>query len=152
MARFRGIAFHTAFKKMPFHKVIFLNMKKGNPMASNVYKYRCKIVRIIDGDTVVADVDLGFEVELKAQKIRLYGINTPESRTRDKEEKKRGLEAKWRLTELLDTGEFYLESHDKGKFGRILGVLYQTDDFSIRSINQILVDEGHAVEYFGGKR
>jgi len=52
----------------------------------------------------------------------------------------------------LDTGEFYLESHDKGKFGRILGVLYQTDDFSIRSINQILVDEGHAVEYFGGKR
>ena len=119
---------------------------------SNVYKYKCKIVRIIDGDTVVANVDLGFEVELKAQKIRLYGINTPESRTRDKEEKKRGLEAKWRLTELLGTGEFYLESHDKGKYGRILGVLYQTDDFSIRSINQILVDEGHAVEYFGGKR
>ena len=152
MARFQDIAFHTAFKKMPFHKVIFLNMKKGNPMASNVYKYKCKIVRIIDGDTVVANVDLGFSVTLKAQKIRLYGINTPESRTRDKEEKKRGMAAKWRLTELLGTGEFYLESRDKGKFGRILGILFQCDDFDKPSINQILVKESHAVEYFGGKR
>jgi micrococcal nuclease len=119
---------------------------------SNLYKYKCRIVRIIDGDTVVADVDLGFEVELKGQKIRLYGINTPESRTRNKEEKVRGLAAKARLVELLDTGEFYLESHDKGKYGRILGVLYQTDDFSLCSINQVLVNENHAVEYFGGKR
>jgi endonuclease YncB( thermonuclease family) len=54
--------------------------------------------------------------------------------------------------ELLDTGEFYLESHDKGKYGRLLGVLYQTDDFSLCSINQVLVNENHAVEYFGGKR
>ena len=119
---------------------------------SNVYKYKCKIVRIIDGDTVVANVDLGFSVTLKAQKIRLYWINTPESRTRDKEEKKRGMAAKWRLTELLGTGEFYLESRDKGKFGRILGILFQCDDFDKPSINQILVKESHEVEYFGGKR
>ena len=118
----------------------------------SVYRYGCRLVRVIDGDTVVADVDLGFDVWLTGQKLRLYGINTPESRTRDKAEKKRGLAAKARLVELLDTGEFYLESHDKGKYGRLLGVLYQTDDFSLCSINQVLVNENHAVEYFGGKR
>ena len=124
----------------------------------SVYRYGCRLVRVIDGDTVVADVDLGFDVWLTGQKLRLYGINTPESRTRDKAEKKRGLAAKARLVELLGgTGtavlglEFYLVSHDKGKYGRILAELYMEGEFDI-SINRILVNEGHAVEYFGGKR
>jgi len=123
-----------------------------------MYRYRCRLVRVIDGDTVVADVDLGFDVWLTGQKLRLYGINTPESRTRDKEEKKRGLAAKARLVELLGgVGsavlglEFYLVSHDKGKYGRILAELFSDTEFGV-SMNRTLVDEGHAVEYFGGKR
>ena len=123
-----------------------------------MYRYRCRLVRVIDGDTVVADVDLGFDVWLTGQKLRLYGINTPESRTRDKEEKKRGLAAKARLVELLGGEgsavlglEFYLVSHDKGKYGRILAELFSGTEFGV-SMNRTLVDEGHAVEYFGGKR
>ena len=121
-------------------------------------------MRVIDGDTVVADVDLGFDVWLTGQKLRLYGINTPESRTRVKEEKKRGLAAKARLVELLSGCElkrgdgagglgieFYLVSHEKGKYGRILAELFSDAEFGV-SINRTLVDEGHAVEYFGGRR
>jgi micrococcal nuclease len=67
-----------------------------------MYEYRCKVVKIIDGDTVDVDIDLGFGVWLKKERIRMFGIDTPESRTRDLEEKKYGLAAKAYITKLLD--------------------------------------------------
>ena len=122
------------------------------------YYYKGVLRRVIDGDTIVGDIDLGFDVALKKQKFRLYGINTPESRTRDKAEKVRGLAAKERLIELLggyqtavDGIEFLFLSHDKGKFGRILAEIYHPNNLE-KSLNQQLVDEDHAEEYFGGKR
>ncbi len=119
-----------------------------------MYTYKAKLMRVVDGDTVDAEIDLGFGVFMK-QRIRLYGINTPESRTRDLEEKERGLAAKARLVEILGK-EFIIETilNKRGKFGRILGTLHTIAEEGGESINinQKLVEEGHAVEYFGGSR
>lgn len=117
-----------------------------------MYEYRCKIVKIIDGDTVDVDIDLGFGVWLKKERIRLYGIDTPESRTSDKEEKVYGLLAKEFLTNMLndENGIVLKTKKDKtGKFGRILGELWRTTNYADRSINQYLIDKHHAVEYLG---
>ena len=117
-----------------------------------MYEYRCTVVKIIDGDTVDVDIDLGFGVWMKKQRIRLYGIDTPESRTRDLEEKKYGLAAKAYLTGMLDDeAGITLKTHKdaEGKFGRILGELWRNTDFADKSINQYLIDKHHAVEYFG---
>lgn len=116
-----------------------------------MYTYKAKLVRVIDGDTIDAEIDLGFNVVIR-QRIRLYGIDTPESRTRDLEEKERGLAAKQRLTEILPK-EFIVKTmlNKRGKFGRILGVLYiNTEDKT--SVNDMLVEEGHAIQYLGGKK
>tara|TARA_R100001082_G_scaffold109027_1_gene85345 strand:- start:45 stop:440 length:396 start_codon:yes stop_codon:yes gene_type:complete len=112
-----------------------------------MYTYKAKLDRVVDGDTVDANINLGFDITIH-KRIRLTGIDTPESRTRDLEEKKRGLAAKNRLIELLGNGEFILESREVGKFGRVLGTIHvgQTN------INDRLVEEGHAVEYWGGKK
>lgn len=118
-----------------------------------MYTYKAKLVRVIDGDTIDAEIDLGFNV-LMRQRIRLYGINTPESRTRDLEEKERGLAAKQRLVELLPK-EFVVETilNKRGKFGRVLGILHvDLEDGTRSNINDVLVEEGHAVRYEGGKR
>ena len=119
-----------------------------------MWTYTAKLVRIIDGDTVDAEIDLGFSVFVK-QRIRLYGINTPESRTRDLEEKERGLAAKSRLTEILGK-DFLVETmlNKRGKYGRVLGILHvENEETGERTnVNQQLVTEGHAVEYFGGAR
>ena len=115
-----------------------------------MYTYRATLDRIIDGDTIDVVLDLGFDVHLKSR-VRMAGINTPESRTRDLEEKKRGLAAKDRLTELIEGKEFIIKtqiSKERGKFGRVLGEVYVGDV----NINQQLIQEGHAVAYFGGKR
>jgi len=112
-----------------------------------MYKYKAKLDRVVDGDTIDANIDLGFDVSVK-KRIRLAGINAPESRTRDLHEKKLGLAAKDRLIELLDDGDFILESKELGKYGRVLGVLHKDNDI----LNDILVDEGYAVKYNGGKR
>ena len=119
-----------------------------------MYQYNITMNRIIDGDTVVVDIDLGFNINLYKQKVRLYGINAPESRTRDKEEKFRGLAAKARLKEILRDRELRLESKEKGKYGRILGELFVKSPVSDKwnNVNKQLVKEGHAVEYYGGKR
>ena len=92
-----------------------------------MYEYRVEVLKVIDGDTVDVDIDLGFGVWLKNERVRLYGIDTPESRTRDLEEKKFGLAAKERLKKLLKD-DVYLRTmvgrggeDMKGKFGRILG-------------------------------
>jgi len=112
-----------------------------------MFKYNAKVIRVVDGDTVDALVDLGFST-FKKVRIRMMGINAPESRTRDMEEKAKGLAAKIRLEELLEEENFILESHGVGKFGRCLGTLH-VDDVNV---NKTLVEEGHAWEYYGGKR
>ena len=113
-----------------------------------MYEYKIKLVRVIDGDTVDVDIDLGFGVWLRKQRIRLYGIDTPESRTRDKEEKRFGLLSKKYLQDHYPVGSMaVLRTHkDKtGKFGRILGELVWEDS----TINKIMVDEHYAVLYNG---
>jgi micrococcal nuclease len=125
-----------------------------------MYEYGCKIVRVIDGDTVDVDIDLGFGICLKNERVRIMGIDTPESRTRDKVEKKFGIAAKNRLKELLGKSpilktQISKKGEDmKGKFGRILGdfdVYHHATD-SWRPVTQVLVEEGHAVPYFGGSK
>jgi len=114
-----------------------------------MYEYRCSVVKVIDGDTVDVDIDLGFGVWLRKERIRLRGIDTPESRTKDLEEKKYGLMAKLFLQKMLSQTDIILKTYKdaEGKFGRILGDLYQTDDST--SINQHLVNNYHAVIYDG---
>ena len=113
-----------------------------------MYEYRIKeITKIVDGDTIDAIIDLGFDI-LHSARIRLYGIDTPESRTRDKVEKKYGLMAKKYLTECLKTDNpITLQTHkeEKGKFGRILGEII-IDDINI---NNMMVENYHAVPYHG---
>ena len=111
------------------------------------FQFPVVITRVVDGDTVDANINLGFDITIH-KRIRLTGIDTPESRTRDLEEKKRGLAAKNRLIELLGNGEFILESREVGKFGRVLGTIHVGKS----NINDQLVEEGHAVEYWGGKK
>ena len=111
------------------------------------YIYKIKVTRVIDGDTIDADIDLGFDVTL-SKRIRLHGINTPETRTRDKKEKALGLKAKARLIEIIEASdhELYLRSMDQGKYGRCVGVLFEKN-FDDESINDMLLNEGHAVPY-----
>ena len=117
-----------------------------------MYTYKARLDRVIDGDTIDANIDLGFDITVH-KRIRLAGIDSPESRTRDLEEKKRGLASKDKLIELLDKGSLVLESKEVGKYGRVLGVLhvYPDGDLPI-NINDTLVKEGYAVEYWGGKK
>ena len=117
-----------------------------------MYEYTAKLKRVVDGDTVDAYIDLGFKVHVD-KRIRFMGIDTPESRTRDLTEKRYGLGAKYRLIEMLEENDniFIVKSHGTGKYGRVLGELFHhpEDDYSI---NQMLIDEGHAVAYFGGSK
>ena len=112
------------------------------------FVYNCTLDRVIDGDTIDVNIDLGFNVWLNKQRVRLNGIDTPESRTRDLAEKKLGLAAKDRLKELCGTN-LKVKSLGKGKYGRILGIPYTQDG---KDICKLLIDEGHAVEYHGGKK
>ena len=122
-----------------------------------MYTYKAKLDRVIDGDTIDALIDLGFDVSIK-KRIRFLGINTPESRTRDLEEKAKGLAAKDRVKQLLDgCDNITLKSHGVGKYGRCLGELFidmvdGKECLTLESINKLLIKEGHAVEYHGGKR
>ncbi len=122
-----------------------------------MYEYKIKsIEHIVDGDTFDCIVDLGFSI-LHKIRVRMYGINTPESRTRDLEEKARGLASKKRLTELLEEhkGNLVLATKEKGKYGRYLGVVYAenaVEGWDRLDINGTLIKGGFAVEYFGGKR
>jgi len=112
-----------------------------------MYEYNCKIVRVIDGDSIIIDIDLGFSHWIHGESIRLYGIDTPECRTRDAEEKAAGLLAKEFVEEALHVGGTYrLQTKEKGKFGRYLGTIYLTEE---TSINAALVKERLAVPYFG---
>ena len=121
------------------------------------YIYRAKLERVVDGDTIDALIDVGFDIWVK-KRIRYKGIDTWESRTKDLDEKKLGLAAKERNKELLESvsskpGYFRLRSHGVGKYGRVLGELFIKDTEGIEyNINQTLINEGHAYEYEGGKK
>ena len=121
-----------------------------------MYEYQCKIVRVVDGDTVDVDIDLGFGVWMKKQRIRLYGVDTPESRTRDLEEKKYGLAAKKFVENHLPVGSkqtLRTKLDDRGKFGRILGEFVLTTQWEGKdiptTINEQLVRQRYGVKYFG---
>ena len=119
-----------------------------------MFEYSCTIVKVIDGDTVDVDIDLGFGVWLKKQRIRLYGIDTPESRTRDLEEKKYGLVAKAFVLAHLPLGSTRTLTTDQdktGKYGRILGkfTAYDSDLDAWVNMNQWMIVKHLAVEYHG---
>ena len=123
-----------------------------------MYTYKAKCLRVVDGDTLDAQIDLGFDTH-KVIRIRLVGINTPESRTRDLEEKARGLAAKQFVKDTLAKHEnsFILQSHGVGKYGRCLGELHVDmvdgkESLTLINVNELLIKEGHAVKYDGGKR
>ena len=121
------------------------------------YIYRGKLERVVDGDTIDALIDVGFDIWIK-KRIRYSGIDTWESRTRDLKEKAKGLEAKARNKELLleissKSGYFRLKSYGVGKYGRVLGEIFIEDkDGKQYNINQTLISEGHAYVYEGGKK
>ena len=126
-----------------------------------MYEYKALVERVVDGDTIDVIIDLGFKTWKKVR-VRMEGINTPESRTRDLEEKKKGLAAKARLQEILDynSNECVLKVSGVGKFGRAIASVYvdtlspASDKSSMTEINvnKQLIEEGHAVAYDGGKR
>jgi len=112
-----------------------------------VYEYRGKVTRVVDGDTVDCILDLGFNIHHSCR-VRLLGIDTPESRTRDHEEKARGLLSKQALKDLLTDKDFVIKTHKKkakGKFGRVLGELWIAE----KNINKEMIELGYAVEYYG---
>ena len=121
------------------------------------YIYRAKLDRVVDGDTVDALIDVGFDIWFK-KRIRFMGVDTWESRTRDLEEKKLGKLATERTRQLLEdvsskSGYFRLKSHGVGKYGRVLGELFVMDtDGKQWNINETLIAEGHAYIYDGGKK
>jgi len=136
------------------------------------FEYNGTLVKVLDGDTIDCYIDLGFDLKIK-KRIRYMGIDTWESRTRDLEEKAKGLEAKARNKHLLEAGVFKLISHGTGKFGRVLGEIFVSPevvgdhikecianndhdiDLSVDgwvSVNDILIEEGHAYDYHGGKK
>ena len=138
----------------------------------DVKEYQCELIKVVDGDTIDCFIDLGFNLKTK-KRIRYMGIDTWESRTRDLEEKKKGLAAKARNKALLEQGVFKFKSFGTGKFGRVLGEIFvdpdivgdhineciSNSDSSIDldhdgwvSVNDILIEEGHAYEYYGGKK
>ena len=135
-------------------------------------EYEAELIKVLDGDTIDCYIDLGFDLKIK-KRVRYMGIDTWESRTRDLEEKKKGLLAKARNKELLESGVFKLVSHGTGKFGRVLGEVFVSPDFVGEhivecignpdseidlshdgwvSVNDILIEEGHAYNYDGGKK
>ena len=135
-------------------------------------EYEAELIKVLDGDTIDCYIDLGFNIKIK-KRIRYMGIDTWESRTRDLEEKKKGLAAKARNKELLEAGKFKLISFGTGKFGRVLGEVFVSPDYVGQniteqinnpdsnidlssdgwvSINDILIEEGHAYDYHGGKK
>lgn len=118
-------------------------------------EYNAELVRVVDGDTVYVDIDLGFGIWLRNESVRIMGIDTPESRTSDKVEKVFGTAAKNRLKEILEADCILVTTDDnkgedeRGKFGRVLGDFKCSDG---RLVTQVMMDEGHAVDYYGGSK
>ena len=137
------------------------------PQKPASFEYNAQLIKVLDGDTIDCYIDLGFDLKIK-KRVRYMGIDTWESRTRDKEEKVKGLAAKARNKELLEAGTFKIVSYGTGKFGRVLGEIFVSPDAvgenavipesvdrnkdGLVSINDILIAEGHAYDYHGGKK
>ena len=137
------------------------------PQKPASFEYNAQLIKVLDGDTIDCYIDLGFDLKIK-KRVRYMGIDTWESRTRDLEEKKKGLAAKARNKELLAAGTFKIVSYGTGKFGRVLGEIFVSPDAvgenavipesvdrnkdGLVSINDILIAEGHAYDYHGGKK
>jgi len=125
-----------------------------------MYEYRCTVLKVVDGDTADVDIDLGFGIVLTDERVRLMGIDTPESRTRDKVEKLFGKASSARLKELIGgksgpilKTQINRDGEDmKGKFGRILGDFEVEKNGERRMATDVLIEEGHAVAYFGGSK
>ena len=125
-----------------------------------MYEYRCTVLKVVDGDTVDVDIDLGFGIVLTDERVRLMGIDTPESRTSDKVEDLFGELAKARLKEMVSgksgpilKTQINKKGEDmKGKFGRILGDFEVEKNGERRMATDVLIEEGHAVAYFGGSK
>ena len=125
-----------------------------------MYEYRCTVLKVVDGDTVDVDIDLGFGIVLTDERVRLMGIDTPESRTSDKVEDLFGELAKARLKEMVSgrsgpilKTQINKKGEDmKGKFGRILGGFEVEKNGERRMATDVLIEEGHAVAYFGGSK
>ena len=118
---------------------------------SEPFTYRLDIdsISVYDGDTIKCDIDLGFSIILRKQSVRSLGINCPEIRTKDKKEKALAYEARDQLRHILEDAEVIaLQSHGKGKFGRILGTLFADG----KNVNDMMIDLGLARAYDGGKR
>jgi len=121
-------------------------------------EYDVKVIKVVDGDTVDVDIDLGFGVTLTDERVRIMGIDTPESRTRDKVEDLFGEAAKERLKVLMKDGGKLITTEDrkgedmKGKFGRILGDFKVDYNGEMKKVTEILTEEGHCVPYFGGSK
>jgi endonuclease YncB( thermonuclease family) len=125
-------------------------IKMAKKMDKHIYS--AKLVRVVDGDTADAMIDLGFNVWVK-NRIRFMGVDAWESRTRNKEEKVKGLAAKAYVKDILensDEGKFLLKSHGVGKYGRVLGELFVKGNE--KSVNELLKENGHAYEYHGEKK
>ena len=122
-------------------------------------RYEVELLNVVDGDTVDVNINLGFGIWLRDERVRIMGIDTPESRTRDKVEKVFGLAAKDRLKHLLEEGGVLITTEDrdgedmKGKFGRILGD-FEVEEYmgQPRRVTDIMIEEGHCVAYFGGSK
>ena len=116
-----------------------------------MYRYAAKLLRVVDGDTADVMIDLGFSTWVKAR-LRFKGVDTWEKRTRDLEEKKKGIAASEFTQELLERNnvQFQIQSYGKGKYGRVLADLFV--DGEEKSVNQLLLDNGHAYVYEGGKK
>ena len=118
-----------------------------------MYTYKAKLLKVIDGDTIDVKIDLGFRVYTKTR-LRLYGINTPETRTKNLEEKKAGLKAKQFVEDALLNKEFKVEVFKQpGKFGRWLACIHIKEDNGLYfCLNEKLVEKRLAKKYYGGKR
>lgn len=114
-----------------------------------MYEYKAKVVRVIDGDTIVLDVDLGFNMKITDEHFRLVGLNTPSLRSKIKEERETAIKARDRLTELCPVGseQIVIVKKRKEKYGRYLVIISQPENMT--TVNRILINEGLAVPYYG---
>ena len=118
-----------------------------------MYKYGAKLLRVVDGDTADVMIDLGFDTWVRAR-LRFKGVDTWEKRTRNLEEKAKGIEAS-KFTQKhmeMNDGKFVIQSYGKGKYGRILAEIFIDIDGEETSLNKLLIENGHAYVYEGGKK
>jgi len=124
----------------------------------NTNEYDVKVLKVVDGDTVDVDIDLGFGITLTDERVRIMGIDTPESRTSDRVEDLFGEAAKLRLKQLMKNGGKLITTEDrkgedmKGKFGRILGDFKVEYNGEMKKVTEVMAEEGHCVPYFGGSK